>query len=175
MSTELGTRAKVYILHVSHCFILSSVIHELNRADTQVPMISIQHAADLVEHSRVSDRERVVKVLKDDDMSFIYHPGKALYGRGYRSLVGSFNVSEASLIGPELVHQAMEKVKVIQERLKEWRRVIKKSYTDVRRRALEFEVEDWNGTSRVERVERVERTFNGLKLMMKTFRNGKRS
>ncbi|WMV49525.1 hypothetical protein MTR67_042914 [Solanum verrucosum] len=26
--------------------------------------------------SLISNRERVVKVLKDDDMSFLYHPGK---------------------------------------------------------------------------------------------------
>ncbi|WMV19700.1 hypothetical protein MTR67_013085 [Solanum verrucosum] len=53
-----------------------------------------------------------------------------------------FEVSKAGLIGPELVHQAMEKVKVIQERLKT-EQSRQKSYTDVRRRALEFEVGDW--------------------------------
>ena len=46
------------------------------------------------------------------------------------------------MIGPDLVHQFMEKVKVIQERSKMvWNR--KKSYTDVRIRELEFEVDDW--------------------------------
>ncbi|WMV33502.1 hypothetical protein MTR67_026887 [Solanum verrucosum] len=43
--------------------------------------------------------------------------------------------------GPDLVHQAMEKVKVIQERLKT-AQSHQKSYTDVRRRELEFEVDD---------------------------------
>ncbi|WMV07856.1 hypothetical protein MTR67_001241 [Solanum verrucosum] len=41
---------------------------------------------------------------------------EALYGWRYRSLFGWFEVSEAGLIDLELVHQAMEKAKVIQER-----------------------------------------------------------
>ncbi|WMV19671.1 hypothetical protein MTR67_013056, partial [Solanum verrucosum] len=66
---------------------------------------------------------------------------KALYGRRCRSHIGWFEVGEAGLIGPDLVHQAMEKVKVIQERLK-IAQSLQKSYTDVRRRDLEFEVDD---------------------------------
>ena len=42
-------------------------------------------------------------------------PYEALYGRRCRSPIGWFEVGEAGLIGPNLVHQAMEKVKVIQE------------------------------------------------------------
>ena len=45
-------------------------------------------------------------------------PYEALYGRRCRSPIGWFEVGEAQLIGPDLVHQAMEKVKVILERLK---------------------------------------------------------
>ena len=52
-----------------------------------------------------------------------------------------FEVSEAGLIGPDLVHQAMEKVKVIQESLKA-AQSRQKSCADVRRRPLEFEVDD---------------------------------
>ncbi|KAH0776452.1 hypothetical protein KY290_007863 [Solanum tuberosum] len=69
-------------------------------------------------------------------------PYEALYGRRCRSPIGWFEVGEAGLIGPDLVHQAMEKVKVIQERL-ETAQSRQKSDTDVRRRALEFEVDDW--------------------------------
>ena len=43
---------------------------------------------------------------------------EALYGRRCRSPIGWFEIGETGLIGPNLVHQAMEKVKVIQERLK---------------------------------------------------------
>ncbi|KAH0720138.1 hypothetical protein KY284_005168 [Solanum tuberosum] len=69
-------------------------------------------------------------------------PYEALYGRRYRSPIGWFEVGEAGLIGPDLVHQAMEKVKVIQKRLK-MAQSRQKSHTDVRRRELEFEVDDW--------------------------------
>ncbi|WMV59271.1 hypothetical protein MTR67_052656, partial [Solanum verrucosum] len=77
----------------------------------------------------------------------VYHssiqmaPYEAFYGRRCRSPIGWFEVGEVGLIGPDLVHQAVEKVKVIQERLK-MAQSRQKSYTDVRRRALEFEVDD---------------------------------
>ncbi|KAH0658205.1 hypothetical protein KY289_026953 [Solanum tuberosum] len=64
-------------------------------------------------------------------------PYEALYGRRCRSPIGWFEVGEEGLIGPDLVHQAMEKVKVIQERLKT-AQSRQKSYTDVRGRELEF-------------------------------------
>ncbi|WMV14317.1 hypothetical protein MTR67_007702 [Solanum verrucosum] len=69
-------------------------------------------------------------------------PYEALYGRRCRSPIGWFEVGEAGLIGPYLVHQAIEKVKVIQERLKT-AQSRQKSYTDARRRALEFKIDDW--------------------------------
>ncbi|WMV40982.1 hypothetical protein MTR67_034367 [Solanum verrucosum] len=69
-------------------------------------------------------------------------PYEALYGRRCKSHIGWFEIGEAGLIGPDLVHQAMKKVKVIQERLKT-AQSRKKSYIDVRRRDLEFEVDDW--------------------------------
>ncbi|KAH0693675.1 hypothetical protein KY285_020772 [Solanum tuberosum] len=69
-------------------------------------------------------------------------PYEVLYGRKCRSPIGWFEVGEAGLIGPNLVHQAIENVKVIQERLKTTQSR-QKSYTDVRRRELEFEVDDW--------------------------------
>ena len=38
---------------------------------------------------------------------------EALYGRRCRSPIGLFEVGEAGLIGPDLLHQSIEKVKVI--------------------------------------------------------------
>jgi len=69
-------------------------------------------------------------------------PFEALYGRRCRSPIGWFEVGEAELLGPDLVHQAMEKVKIIQERLKA-AQSRQKSYADIRRRKLEFQVDDW--------------------------------
>lgn len=40
------------------------------------------------------------------------------------------------------MHQAMEKVKIFQERLKA-SQSRQKSYADIRRRKLEFQVDDW--------------------------------
>lgn len=53
-----------------------------------------------------------------------YHPGidmahfEALYGRRCRSPFGWYEVNEGKFFGPDLVHQASEKVKVICDRLK---------------------------------------------------------
>ncbi|XP_070029817.1 uncharacterized protein [Nicotiana sylvestris] len=68
-------------------------------------------------------------------------PYKALYGRRCRSPVGWFEVGEMELYGPDLIHQDIEKVKVIQERLR-MSQSRQKSYFDVRCRDLEFEVSD---------------------------------
>ena len=45
-------------------------------------------------------------------------PFEALYGRKCRSPIGWFEVGEIALIGPDLVFDAMEKVRLIRERLK---------------------------------------------------------
>ena len=67
---------------------------------------------------------------------------EALYGRRCRSPVGWFEVGETALIGLDLVVYAMEKVQLIRDRLKTTQSR-QKSYPDVRRRELEFQVNDW--------------------------------
>ncbi|XP_009603025.2 uncharacterized protein [Nicotiana tomentosiformis] len=69
-------------------------------------------------------------------------PHEALYGRRCRSPIGWFEVGEAGLLGPDLFYQVMEKVKLIQEHLKT-AQSHQKSYSDVRHRDLEFQVDDW--------------------------------
>ncbi|XP_070034639.1 uncharacterized protein [Nicotiana tomentosiformis] len=69
-------------------------------------------------------------------------PFESLYVRRCRSPIRWFQIREAELIGPDLVHQAIEKVKIITE----WLRTAQsrqKSYSDVRRRDLEFKKDDW--------------------------------
>ncbi|XP_070054415.1 uncharacterized protein [Nicotiana tomentosiformis] len=68
-------------------------------------------------------------------------PFEALYGRRCKSPIGWFDIGEAELIGPDLVHQAMEKIKVITEQLKT-AQSRQKSYLDVCRRDLEFKEDD---------------------------------
>ncbi|XP_070015123.1 uncharacterized protein [Nicotiana sylvestris] len=69
-------------------------------------------------------------------------PFEALHSRRCRYLIGWFEIGEAELIGPDLMHQAREKVKIINERLKS-AQSHQKSYSDVRRRDLEFKEDDW--------------------------------
>ena len=65
-----------------------------------------------------------------------------MYGRRCRSSIGWFKVGEVALIGTDSVLYAMEKVKLIRERLK-IDQSHQLSYTDIRRRELEFQVDDW--------------------------------
>ena len=67
---------------------------------------------------------------------------EALYGLRCRSPIGWFEVGEAALIGPDSVLYAMEKVQLIRDRLKT-AQSRQKSYAYVRRRELEFQVDDW--------------------------------
>ncbi|WMV23759.1 hypothetical protein MTR67_017144 [Solanum verrucosum] len=69
-------------------------------------------------------------------------PYEALYGRRCRSLVGWFEVGEAALIGPDSVHDAMKKVQLIKDKLKT-AQGLQKSYADVRKRDLEFQIDNW--------------------------------
>ncbi|GKA84256.1 putative reverse transcriptase domain-containing protein [Tanacetum coccineum] len=68
-------------------------------------------------------------------------PFKALYGRKCRSPVLWAEIEEGSLIRPELVQEATDKVVVIKEKLKV-ARDRQKSYADNRRNPLEFKVVD---------------------------------
>ena len=68
-------------------------------------------------------------------------PYEALYGSPYRSSICWTKVGESSITGPNLIRDTSEKVSLIRQRLltaQSWQ----KSYTDVRRRSLEFEVRD---------------------------------
>ncbi|XP_070042745.1 uncharacterized protein [Nicotiana tomentosiformis] len=69
-------------------------------------------------------------------------PYEALYGRKCRSHIRWFDVGETKIVGPELVQQAIEKIKLIQERLLA-AQSCQKSYADNRRRDLEFQVDNW--------------------------------
>ncbi|WMV19370.1 hypothetical protein MTR67_012755 [Solanum verrucosum] len=69
-------------------------------------------------------------------------PFEPLYGRQCRLSIGWFEVGETQILGPDLVHQVVEKVKLIKKRLK-MAQSRQKSCTDVRRRDIEFQVDDW--------------------------------
>ena len=66
---------------------------------------------------------------------------EALYGRSCRSLICWTEVGESSITGPDLIRDTSEKVSLIRQRLFTAQSQ-QKSYADVRRRPLEFEVGD---------------------------------
>ncbi|GJS56621.1 reverse transcriptase domain-containing protein [Tanacetum coccineum] len=68
-------------------------------------------------------------------------PFEALYGRKCRSPVLWAEIGDSRLIGPEMVQETTDKVVVIRDRLKA-ARDRQKSYTDNRRKPLEFQVGD---------------------------------
>ena len=75
------------------------------------------------------------------DSSIGMAPFETLHGKKCRSTIGWFEVGEAAVSYPDSVFEAMEKVKLIREWLKTVQSC-QKSYMDVRRRDLEFEVGD---------------------------------
>ncbi|GKC43600.1 putative reverse transcriptase domain-containing protein [Tanacetum coccineum] len=68
-------------------------------------------------------------------------PFEALYGRKCRSPVCWAEVGDAQLTGPELIHETTEKIFQIMQRIQA-ARDRQKSYADVRRKPLEFQVGD---------------------------------
>ncbi|GJS54601.1 putative reverse transcriptase domain-containing protein [Tanacetum coccineum] len=69
-------------------------------------------------------------------------PFEALYGRTCRSPIMWVEVGEGHLIGPKLVQETTEKISRIKDKLKAARDHLK-SYTDKRRKSLEFSVGDY--------------------------------
>ncbi|GKA33823.1 putative reverse transcriptase domain-containing protein [Tanacetum coccineum] len=68
-------------------------------------------------------------------------PFEALYGRKCRSPICWAEVGVVQLTGPEVVHETTEKIVQIKSRIQA-ARDRQKSYTDVRRKPLEFQVGD---------------------------------
>ncbi|GJW22689.1 putative reverse transcriptase domain-containing protein [Tanacetum coccineum] len=68
-------------------------------------------------------------------------PFEALYGRKCRSPVCWAEVGDAQLTGPELIHETTKKIMQIKQRIQA-ARDRQKSYADVRRKPLEFQVGD---------------------------------
>nr|GFD23334.1 putative reverse transcriptase domain-containing protein [Tanacetum cinerariifolium] len=68
-------------------------------------------------------------------------PFEALYGRKCRSPVCWAEVGDAQLTGPEIIQETTEKIVQIKQRLQA-ARDRQKSYADIRRKPLEFQVGD---------------------------------
>nr|GEU36961.1 putative reverse transcriptase domain-containing protein [Tanacetum cinerariifolium] len=68
-------------------------------------------------------------------------PFKALYGRKYRSPVCWVEVGDAQLTGPKIIHETTEKIVQIKSRIQA-ARDRQKSYSDLKRKPIDFQVGD---------------------------------
>ncbi|GJZ97208.1 putative reverse transcriptase domain-containing protein [Tanacetum coccineum] len=68
-------------------------------------------------------------------------PFEALYGRKCRSFVCWTEVGEAQILGPELIQETTEKIVQIKKRMQA-AHDRQKSYADLKRKPMEFQVED---------------------------------
>ncbi|CAM9000100.1 unnamed protein product [Rhodiola kirilowii] len=66
-------------------------------------------------------------------------PFEALYGRRCRSPIGWFELGESKLLGPDLIRDATNKVRLIRDKLLA-AQSRQKSYADPKRRELEFQI-----------------------------------
>nr|GFB15579.1 reverse transcriptase domain-containing protein [Tanacetum cinerariifolium] len=119
---------------------------------------SLQHILDQKE---LNMRQRCwLELLSDYDCEIRYHPGKAnvvadALSRKERIKPLRAEVGYAQLIGPELIHETTKKIVQIKQRIQA-ARDHQKSYADVRRKPVEFQVGDrvmlkvspWKGVMR---------------------------
>lgn len=81
---------------------------------------------------------RITIVIKP---RFILAPYEALYGRKCRSPTSWSEISDSLVLGPELIQDTVEQVKVIRAKLKA-AQDRQKSYVDLRRRPVSYGVGD---------------------------------
>ncbi|GJV10346.1 putative reverse transcriptase domain-containing protein [Tanacetum coccineum] len=92
-------------------------------------------------HPETDDQsERTIQTLEDMLRAYAT-PYEALYGRKCRSPVCWAEVGEAQLTGPEMIQETTEKIVLIKQRIQA-AQDRQKSYADLKRNPMEFEVED---------------------------------
>ncbi|GKE89753.1 putative reverse transcriptase domain-containing protein, partial [Tanacetum coccineum] len=82
--------------------------------------------------------ERTIQILEDMLRASPFEP---LYGRKCRSLVCWAKVGDVQLTGPEIIHETIEKIVQIRQCLQDVRDQ-QRSYANIRRKPLEFQVGD---------------------------------
>ncbi|GKB99213.1 putative reverse transcriptase domain-containing protein [Tanacetum coccineum] len=84
--------------------------------------------------------ERTIQTL-EDMLRACAAPFEALYGRKCRSPICWTEVGEAQILGPELIQETTEKIVQIKQRMQA-ARDRQKSYADLKRKPMEFQVGD---------------------------------
>lgn len=67
---------------------------------------------------------------------------QALYGRRCRTPLCRYDSGESVMLGPEIIQQTTEKIKIIQEKMKA-SQTLQKSYHDKKRKSLKFQEGDY--------------------------------
>jgi hypothetical protein len=125
---------------------LSSAYHPQTDGQTER---TIQTLEDMLRACVLDDQRSWDKLLPLVEFTYnnSFHasigmaPYEALYGRKCQTPLCWYKDGESTLVGPELVQQTTEKVRLIQERMK-IAQSRQKSYADQRRRPLEFQEGD---------------------------------
>ncbi|GJZ38017.1 reverse transcriptase domain-containing protein [Tanacetum coccineum] len=111
----------------------------------KLPKTSIGHDTIWVIVDRLTKSAHFIPTRATDSMETLTSikavPFKALYGRKCRSPVCWAKVGDVQLIGPEIIHETTEKIMQIRQRLQATRDR-QRSYANVRRKTLEFQVGD---------------------------------
>ncbi|GJW37680.1 putative reverse transcriptase domain-containing protein [Tanacetum coccineum] len=85
--------------------------------------------------------DRTIQTLEDILCACVINFGKALYGRKRRSPACWAEVGQVQLTGPEIGHETTKKVIQIKQKMQAARDQ-KKSYADLKRKLMEFQVGD---------------------------------
>jgi len=125
---------------------LSSAYHPQTDGQTEM---TIQSLEDLLRACVLEQGVSWFKCLPLIEFTYnnIFHssigmaPFEALYGRRCRTLLCWYESGEIALLGPEVVQETMEKVKMIQEKMRA-SQSRQKTYHDKRRKDIEFQVDD---------------------------------
>ena len=96
-------------------------------------------------------------------------PYEELYGRPCRTPLSWTQVGERSMLGPDIVEETTDKIRMVKEKMKE-AQDHQKSYADKRRKHLEFEVDDlvylkmitFKGRTMVSRRRKLDPRYLGL-------------
>ncbi|GJZ22370.1 putative reverse transcriptase domain-containing protein [Tanacetum coccineum] len=88
-----------------------------------------------------SQSERTIQMLEDMLRAIKPAPFKALHGHRFRLSICWVKVGDSQFTGPEIIHETTEKIIQIKSRIQA-ARDRQKSYADVRRKPLEFQVGD---------------------------------
>nr|GEZ62857.1 retrotransposon protein, putative, Ty3-gypsy subclass [Tanacetum cinerariifolium] len=108
---------------------------------------TIQTLEDMLRACAIDFGKGWVNHLLLVEFSYSYHasikaaPFEALYGRKCRSPICWTEVGEAQILGPELIQETTEQIIQIKQRMQA-ARDRKKSYANLKRKPMEFQVED---------------------------------